>query len=274
MKEKFSSACFVKNLLMLRLGRLKRHVESVHYRNSNKYKCHLCDKGFREMRLLESHTRNYHKIELTHTKNTIVPKKIVCELCNNYYSTEKLLVIHMKLVHETVLDERFKCHKCSKKFRFCNELRKHVDYTHNRTRIKCDLCEKSFRPDSLTTHKRNYHENRQEKQKCTECNKEFVDLKKHFKQVHAIRSENDVKEKKPNPVACHICNKVLSTKYVANFHIKNVHQKAFAKKCDLCDKKLSRRDKICHECVNGFTCINVKFATKDSFVRHAANFHK
>ena len=90
--------------------------------------------------------------------------------------------------------------------------------------------------------------------------------------MHVIKRENDVKEMKPNPVACHICNKVLSTKYVAAGHIKRVHEKAYVKKCLQCGKNLTRYDLNCHNCINGFTC-QKNFSTKYSFARHAAKFH-
>ncbi|KAI0237395.1 hypothetical protein LSAT2_012103 [Lamellibrachia satsuma] len=114
-----------------------------------------------------------------------------------------------------------------------------VTAANKKQRYICDTCNKMFAQRSaLVRHSRTHTGERPFD--CSECESKFGDittLRRHMASLHNLPPG---RERKPQPIPCEICGKVLRTKYSLKHHIRAVHQgiKTYPKKClcTLCGK--------------------------------------
>jgi uncharacterized Zn-finger protein len=137
------------------------------------------------------------------------------------------------------------------------------------TRVKCDICEKSFaRNDGLQIHIKRFHSS-QKDFSCTECEKSFVtkeELQRHFKSVHL----------KQKDFSCIECEKSFVRNSDLQAHFKGVHLKQRDFSCDECKKSFVTTDRLrihvkrYHLKQKDFSCTECKksFVTKAELQRH------
>ncbi|XP_073966735.1 zinc finger Y-chromosomal protein-like [Choristoneura fumiferana] len=115
-----------------------------------KYKCNVCDKGYRSRGELRDHV-NYQHIGQTQHK---------CPVCGKALATRRCITRHVRRAHHGVKEgPRDKiCQQCGKAFRDKKGLREH-EFIHTGERpLSCEVCGCTFRQSaSLYTHKKRVH---------------------------------------------------------------------------------------------------------------------
>ncbi|KAI8431351.1 hypothetical protein MSG28_015891 [Choristoneura fumiferana] len=115
-----------------------------------RYKCNVCDKGYRSRGELRDHV-NYQHIGQTQHK---------CPVCGKALATRRCITRHVRRAHHGVKEgPRDKiCQQCGKAFRDKKGLREH-EFIHTGERpLSCEVCGCTFRQSaSLYTHKKRVH---------------------------------------------------------------------------------------------------------------------
>ena len=132
----------------------------------------------------------------------------------------------------------FKCHICGTGFKEKINMDKHVTSVHEEVRLyQCNKCEKYFsRKYHLENHDQRIHEKIKptlDKSQCSDCNKSFKNLNKHFKAMHEIRDHK-----------CSHCDKICSKGIYLENHIKSVHEQMKPIGCKICFSKFSTQDML------------------------------
>ena len=190
---------------------LLRHNDQIHSDNPT-YRCSHCSKRLGGKSELENHMQ---------THDTANFFKAVCSICGTKYKTNESLKHHIKRSHSK--EDMHQCSKCSKTFRYPNELRKHQQSAHETKSLeeyfacgdcpkklktkrcldlhkmmhsgekpyKCGFCEGEFRQAAhKRTHERNVHGAPGGKTvKCNHCEKTFNDT--GHKKTHELSHINE-----------------------------------------------------------------------------------
>ncbi|CAH2083761.1 unnamed protein product [Euphydryas editha] len=123
-----------------------RHaVTDVH-----KYKCTMCEKGYRSQAELRDHV-NYQHMGRTRHK---------CPICDKALASPRCITRHVRRAHHGVKEnEKDKiCQTCGKAFREKKSLREHELIHSGERPLSCELCGRAFRQRaSLYTHRRRVH---------------------------------------------------------------------------------------------------------------------
>ena len=87
------------------------------------HKCDICLFQFKTGSQLSHHISKLHRDQEKHQ----------CTFCDKNYTTLKRLTIHITTIHQqsSQSQDKYKCHICNKRFVYIEDVRKHVDYTHN-----------------------------------------------------------------------------------------------------------------------------------------------
>nr|XP_049695796.1 zinc finger protein 43 [Helicoverpa armigera] len=115
-----------------------------------KYKCTLCDKGYRSRGELRDHV-NYQHMGKTQHK---------CPVCGKALATRRCITRHVRRAHEGVKESaRDKiCQQCGKAFRDKKGLREHELIHTGQRPLSCEICGCTFRQSaSLYTHRKRVH---------------------------------------------------------------------------------------------------------------------
>lgn len=135
------------------------------------------------------------------------------------------------------------CPHCDNKFCEPYLKKRHIEFEHeNADNFTCDFCSTKFHAkQSKEYHEAIHHSDRNNKEKCTTCGKEFsgkVNLENHVKYVHSEQRDH----------SCVICDCKFKQKRDMRVHMLNIHgfnmskakyggfedQESFD--CDICDK--------------------------------------
>ncbi|XP_047543103.1 zinc finger protein 354A-like [Vanessa atalanta] len=124
-------------------------VHAVH--DVHKYKCTMCEKGFRTITELNDHT-NYIHMKRTHHK---------CPICNKALATRRGVTRHVRRAHQGLkekIGDKILCQTCGKAFRDKKCLQEHELIHTGERPLSCDICGRTFRQSAcLYTHKRRVH---------------------------------------------------------------------------------------------------------------------
>lgn len=157
-----------------------------------KYKCTVCEKAFVTIAKLESH----HQGHLPKEERDAL-KKFHCEYCPRTFKEQNKLNVHRNFKH--LKNYNFICEICGKPFINSSELKRHATLSHA------------------------------ERQPCTICGKQVLNLELHYKDVH----EN-------SPKTCGICLEVLPNQKKLNKHRFKYHPFQIFE-CEICEKTYSER---------------------------------
>ena len=116
---------------------LARHIKQVH--TDGRVKCKQCGKEIKEWYLAE-HTKLIHN-----------DGQVNCQQCGKQMKNKRTLGVHIKLVHA---NGPVKCEQCVKEMKNKKTLAEHFKSVHIKksTLVKCDLCQKSLKKDSMKQH--------------------------------------------------------------------------------------------------------------------------
>ena len=214
---------------------------------------------------------------------------VVCDICGNCLTSQKLLEQHMKTIHEKLTD--FMCDTCGKGFAIESQLRNHMQLKHAPAKFPCDYfgkkfksvtikkihensihtkaveypckyCEKVFYAKSgLRTHRKQVHEkDKYNNKSCPHCDfKAFsIDkLKKHINSIHNSETE----------YSCNLCQTfVCKGQYLMREHMKNIHNQSATSFKPKFKKALSNDAFSCSEC-------DFKTNYKQNIKKHMAAVH-
>lgn len=138
---------------------LKKHKDTHPPRVWN---CTYCSKTFSNKCSREQHERIHTNV-----------KPFICEYCGKSFRVNQMLRNHL-YTHD-VLEKKFDCKLCNKRFSSKSGWNAHQISHSNEAKFLCDLCGKSFRHEgNLRLHKRN-HQDPQSlyKHTCDVCGKTY-----------------------------------------------------------------------------------------------------
>ena len=168
-------------------------------KNSVKFSCNRCEKGFTTAGNLKRHIMNIHMDRDGGAEGGLKETKC-CRYCKKSYSRADYLAQHIKSMHEN--SSRYNCEHCDKCFTQKGSLNRHVSSVHmNVKEFCCKHCE--YRAMS------------------------YNDLKKHAAKAHFNRSRYE----------CSMCGHSSWSASTIKQHIQSYHSekmKRVAKKCKFC----------------------------------------
>ena len=146
-----------------------------------------------------------------------ITMKFQCLICAKIFQDEKGLNIHMKDIHNEVID-----------------LETHKSFGVENNRLTCDSCDKTFhRLSNCKKHFESFHANAP--YKCQNCSTAFHS-------VEILKKHNCVQ--KDSLFECNLCKKLLSSKKSLKLHIKDLHEESPLIECQFesCDKKFKLKN--------------------------------
>ena len=166
---------------------LKAHVSSVHDADDS-YVCGLCHCEIRSKQNLKRHLEEQHEVfDLENPIQSRESVKFVCDLCDKGFKRKEHLASHMK-VHTSSSGDKYTCTDCGKqlttKFNFD---RHQMIHTSDREKYACSICEKAFTSKGqLGRHMEGIH--RGTVYSCNNCDKTYQrldTLNAHKKKEHS-----------------------------------------------------------------------------------------
>jgi len=140
-------------------------------------------------------------------------RELACTICGAKFRFDNELSRHVSRVHVNPL---VRCTRCEATFTSVSNMQAHVDQIHNHRRVQCAFCLKTFSCRSnLKRHMKSTHEQNSKKFKCEECDREFNyahHLKTHVKCAHLFVR-----------YPCKFCSKDFSRRSYMLAHQRKVH---------------------------------------------------
>ena len=301
---------------------LETHIKKQHpnVKKGKKFICKCCGKSYRDKTDLFRHMKNNHASEelsnkqsITQTKEVkeepvsdnsadynsdenndndsdfdydkeIAKRKFKCTQCGDGFSKKRVLELHLKQMHDMVLEKNGNLLKRDTVIDNDNE------NTKSHKMIQCKLCEvKSGSHNIHNRHMVNFHP--EDTFFCKICPNRHkfanfaTDLPKdQAMQIHNMIHHGQTDPENPNKVLCTLCTKkkLFVIKKRIKAHVITVHYKEHAKnQCTICGKlfyqpcklkehmeKAHLKSKI-HECKD----CGAKFETFGKYHYHMTNFH-
>jgi len=228
-EELLSRTCSICNKILSSRGKLKRHINTVHYK-LEKCTCDICNKEFAHKGSLNIHIKSVH--------NRV---GVVCQECGKTVTSNSNLKRHIDAVHNR---DKLQCPNCDLQLSTISSLREHVKRLHMPTEShKCEIC-----PDRIfttarglnlhmcTMHKKNTVVETEkevnihnEEVECPDCGKVISsqgNLRKHISEMH-----NKVR------LQCPQCDAQPTNMSNLRLHIMAVHMTKQIYKCELCPDK-------------------------------------
>ena len=169
-----------------------------------------------------------------------------------FSSTAEINEVFQKDIDEKMQKFEHRCHLCDYASSVRSSVTGHIRDVHNRSRSKCDQCDKTFSKYYMKQHIKLKHQSTNQNLICKLCSKIFANgrsLKLHAERYHAEKT-----------LPCNDCPMMFATKGTLNHHKKSVH--VFASlKCPHCIAKFKLKyalekhiksvhtgDKVMHSC--------------------------
>lgn len=213
--------------------RTKEATEEVAPVEGGEFKCTLCNKEYASMKGLKKHAKDEHNVLIDEDKDENADQ-FKCQQCTKSFSKEEFLDKH-RLAHTN--EFAFSCQYCpGRKFRWKENLLKHLNWHMERMPFKCAFCNQGF-PSQIR-----------------------LDL--HQKSRHGHSREGSSGMALPanqlqRDHACPICQKSFFDKEVLTKHMR-IHG-GTVYPCPECDKKFIsetflRNHMTVHTQIRDFTC--------------------
>lgn len=168
---------------------------------------------------------------LFHNRSKHHRTRIQCEHCSAVVYSHYMKK-HMQK-HLTV--RPYQCTLCDKSFTTLSQLKSHEFRHTNERPLACTECTKMFKlACDLRIHMLSHTDER--KYPCDRCEKSFR-MRSHL--ADHLETHRTV-----NTIPCPLCMQLFKTSVTLRSHIKQVHAKNYAFKCEHCDRGFSRRHKL------------------------------
>ncbi|XP_056631463.1 zinc finger protein 431-like [Diorhabda sublineata] len=223
---------------------LDTHKKLVHAdeKNIQIYKCHLCDKAYKNSTALKGHYSYNHK-------EYGVDTSVICDICGMRLSCKGKLGQHLR-THTG--DRPFPCTICPRKFISKDILRAHMRVHTGEKPYVCMYCGKKFAHGAPYRKERNNKSRRRKFNKVTKKSRKVIhkkpivepvilnqalECKKCFKYFpnNVDFALHSVEHSENNEYQCHLCDFKLKSVYRFEKHIR-CHEGSNLYKCGMCDK--------------------------------------
>ena len=175
-----------------------------------KLKCKFCGLSFTRQNHLQKHEERHERI---------IPP---CPTCGKIFKSQTVLQRHLKKGHDL-----FKCTQCTYKTKFQSNLKRHIEFTHEKTIEngfqKCSKCHMPLLPDQMESHVCELYS-------CEICGKQFNSSR-------ALRLHKSNEHVDHEDLKCEKCGKTFDKLLSYRFHIQNAHEKVT---CHECGKKVRK----------------------------------
>ncbi|KAK3858911.1 hypothetical protein Pcinc_003627 [Petrolisthes cinctipes] len=233
-----------------KLKNAKKHIKC--------YKCSQCGEQFTNQQQFVIHKQ-------THTPPPTKPKPFCCEICAKGFDSQLKFFEHLKGHYEPF--RKHKCEVCGGEFESAEALQEH-SLVHSREHFKCELCNKTFRKESmLEVHLKFAHAEEEEDSSsvnkhytCVVCPKSFRTQMALDTHVQSDHSEN------PPEFNCEDCYRVFKSKSKLMTHRKIEHKEEAPQTKGAPKKKM----KVGKAVKGGYACTMCPrvFTHKNSLVYH------
>lgn len=169
--------------------------------------------------------------EITHRKAVKKRRHIACEVCDNKFTSNSNLLIHMR-VHTQ--EKPYSCEICNKSFSQKTNLERHMKVHTKEKPYTCEICNKAFSLKNILVRHMRIH-TKEKPYSCEICSKAFIQ-----KSILVGHMRVHTEEK---PFICDICDKPFSMKNNLAKH-KRVHTKEKPYSCEICSKAFSMRSNL------------------------------
>lgn len=184
---------------------MTQHINR-HHRQTFRFHCDHCGKGFRVKSDLLEHVKCHMNIASRPT--------FQCTHCPSKFLSKTARKNHINTFHSTVIEEHA-CDECMKVYPTRLKLKQHILSVHRKGDYKCEFCTKIFQVKyNLQKHKKKEHG---EKEKCPECDK-LVAPGRYMKE-HLMQHD-------PPKFDCNFdgCEKKFHRRKTLQYHIDTQHQ--------------------------------------------------
>ena len=117
--------CQVSNAKFSQKAFSKAHIKNIHNPNNENISCDLCEKTFRDEKIMKQHRTRTH----------IMIKIFVCNICDTTVSSQSHLQRHIQSLHEDQEQARnYKCNFCDNTFIDSSTYKHHLKYVHDKSK--------------------------------------------------------------------------------------------------------------------------------------------
>ena len=112
---------------------------------TGKVECKYCLKSYVNILIHLKKKTNCMKNYVKNNEYDTLEKDIICNICERKFTRKQNLLKHQKKQHNTVENEKVKCHKCGKQYANESILKTHNYTVHEENKdFICNMCEKKF----------------------------------------------------------------------------------------------------------------------------------
>ena len=215
------------------------------------FKCKLCEKDFMLQVHLRAHELGAHESEnvkcdfcnkelgkksiKAHISSFHSDFQLECPICQQKFTRERLMTMHIQVAHNPNKKREFKCKECDKAYTTTDYLRKHIRYQHKKSEVGkwvCKICDISYaQSGGLYIHNQSKHGPKLFK--CVECDQMFS--KKVILTRHTMSQHTKIK-----PFQCKECDLSFFFPSQLKDH-QNTHSGLRPYKCEPCDKSFTSK---------------------------------
>ena len=281
------------------------HLKDHHGKDSTLWPCAVCDKPFKEHKLMKNHIKTVHlklkeKCDICgaevqhmrqHLKQVHQPggrlKSFKCEECGFATHSKLNLKAHVKYKHEKDTHD-IECDQCEKKFHTRSALKQHKVLAHLEASFMCDKCGKGFKLQSgLLYHHQSKACESKEPIKCDRCDDEFKARNSFILHYRAVHKGCLMPDADQHEFMCDQCPSTFLNKPSLKMHIYQKHSgykrppRKKDRKCEQCDQTFfssgayNEHVQRVHENSTPFKCeqCNKSYGTRYMLRHHTKQVH-
>ncbi len=273
LKKSEALKCNICDKIMRYKSALERHMKKVHLK-ANDFNCEECEQTFSTKFNLNHHVR------IIHIHSLEPEKKPTCEACNYTFSSFQKLRQHTEKKCQERRDRQngilniIKCDICEKIMKNNSLLRRHMNEVHmNPKNLECDLCDRTFSTEKLLNHHLTISHLKLKRPKCELCNYRFANNQKLMQHSAAqCQKRRDQQNGVYKELKCNVCDKRMRDKTNLEEHLNSVHLQVKKFKCDRCDMAFNRSQlleghlKNVHFKLKKFKCDECDYGTAFEYI--------